>query len=152
MSISQSHLNWGVFKLLRHISHEINHLQVPFVFVNPAMMLGPFSGGRIGNPTFPSFEDNPILSLPKTRNFWHRTIAAVASTALWGFVSYTEYRSVLGRTHHNCNEFYSEYRPQFCSVLHMIQFLKESEEHQREVWTVNSFVLLASDIERMILQ
>ncbi|XP_018014274.1 UDP-glucosyltransferase 2 [Hyalella azteca] len=70
---------------------HINAMNIPFVFVNPAEMIGPFSGARMGNPTFPTIDENPMLSFPRPMSFVHRFISSLSEVMLGAMTTYFSY-------------------------------------------------------------
>lgn len=68
--------------------------QIPFVFVSPSEMFGPFSGARMGNPVFSSIDYNPMLGFRNPKTFLQRLISVAADCGFLGMHQYFDYRWV----------------------------------------------------------
>uniref|UniRef100_A0A2P2I4R3 UDP-glucuronosyltransferase 2C1-like n=1 Tax=Hirondellea gigas TaxID=1518452 RepID=A0A2P2I4R3_9CRUS len=60
----------------------VHAMKVPFVFINPAEMFGPFNARLMGNPTFPSFNYNPMLNFETPLSLYQRTLSAISEVVI----------------------------------------------------------------------
>ncbi|XP_053649732.1 uncharacterized protein [Cherax quadricarinatus] len=65
----------------------IYQMKVPFVYVNPAGLMGPFSS-MIGNPRFPSYDASPMLDYKHPMTLMQRAISTLSDLVLEFLFSY----------------------------------------------------------------
>ncbi|KAF2365455.1 UDP-glucuronosyl/UDP-glucosyltransferase [Trinorchestia longiramus] len=70
---------------------HINSWNIPFVFVSPMEMVILFSGLRIGNPSFPSMDYNPMLPFSSPKGFVERFMSVIHEVLVDARLAYLWY-------------------------------------------------------------